>query len=74
MATSGLVSLLLFFVGLGLFIVVLVVSIILAVSYLAGWGALSRQYRLARHRLPSKNPTAGELCSLSTLVGFQSRL
>ena len=45
MATSGLVSLLLFFVGLGLFIVVLVVSIILAVSYLAGWGALSRQYR-----------------------------
>jgi hypothetical protein len=31
--------------GLGLFIVVLVVSIILAVSYLAGWGALSRQYR-----------------------------
>jgi len=45
MSASGLTSLLLFLVGLGLGLVVLVVGILLIISYLAGWGALARQYR-----------------------------
>jgi hypothetical protein len=42
--TSGLISLLIFFLALGLGIVALVFGILLALSYLGGWGALAHTY------------------------------
>ena len=70
MATSGLTSLLLFFVGLGLGITVLVVGIILVLSYLAGWGALSRQY--AASPLTDKGALLEEKFQRRARVGVDS--
>ena len=44
MVTSPLISLLFFFLALGLGIVVLVFGILFALSSLGGWGALARNY------------------------------
>ena len=70
MATTGLVSLLLFFAGMRLFIVVLVVSIILVVSYLADWGALSRQYRA--DSWPDKGALLEEAVQRRARIGLDS--
>lgn len=44
MLTGGIISYLVFFLGIGLGIVALVFGILLAASYVGGWGALARTY------------------------------
>ena len=44
MMTGALTSLLIFFLSIGMGIVALVLGILLALSYVGGWGALAREY------------------------------